>query len=49
MTLIWGIAALGIYFGIIGILAQDAIDQIRSIDNERKIIDRKKGNNHRRV
>lgn len=46
MTLIWGIAALGIYFGIIGILAKDAIDQIRSIENGQ---DRNKRNNHRRV
>lgn len=44
--MIWGIAALGIFFGIIGILAQDAIDQIRSIENEQ---DRNKRNNHRRV
>ena len=29
MTLIWGIAAVAIYFGIIGILIKDAMDQIR--------------------
>lgn len=38
MTLVWGIAALIIYFGIIGILAKDAIDQIRRRNNEWKII-----------
>lgn len=33
----WGIVTLGVYFGIIAILAKDAIDQIRSRKDEWKV------------
>ena len=49
MDLIWGISAAAIFLGIIGILAWDAMDQIRSRKNEWKIIKRKSNRHHRRV
>jgi len=49
MDLIWGIAAVVIYMGIIGVLFKDAVDQIRSRKNEWKIIRRNKKNKHWRV
>ena len=49
MTLIWGIAAVAIYFGIIGILIKDAMDQIRRQKDERKIIRRNKRNKNWKV
>lgn len=49
MDIIWGLAAVGIYFGIIGVLAKDAMDQIRGRHDEWKIIRGNKRNNHWKV
>lgn len=37
MELIWGIAAIGIFLGIIGLVAWDSVDQIRRSRNEWKV------------
>jgi len=49
MTLVWGIAALIIYFGIIGVLAKDAMDQIRRRNNEWKVIRKNNRSKNRKV
>lgn len=49
MDLIWGIAAVVIYLGIIGILAKDVMDQIRRRQDDRKIIKKNKNNKHSRI
>lgn len=47
MDLIWGIAAIGIFLGIIGLLTWDVMDQIRSRRYGWKIIERKGTNHHK--
>ena len=49
MDLIWGIAAVFIYFGIIGLLVWDTIDQIRSRKNEWKVSKRNNRSKNRHI
>lgn len=49
MTLIWGIAAIVIYFGIILVLAKDAMDQIRGRHDEWKIVRSDRKSHHWKI
>lgn len=47
--MLWGLAAVVIYFGIIGILLKDAMDQIRSRKDEWKIVRKNNRGKDRKV
>lgn len=50
MELIWGLAAIGIYLTIIGVLFQDVMNQIRSRHDEYRILKRRnKRGKHRKI